>query len=551
MRPQSKFSLLLWLLTSVIFAATWVNASDHPDYTRAVAMVQSGKWDQAIGLLDNLLQSTPNNLKVRNLLGLALTGKGDLKKANEEFQAALGIDPGFYPALKNLAINELTLRQNSKAEKHFMAALKLAPHDPVSHAYLGALAFRRAEYKRAADHFREAGPLVLRIPSVRLDAVETYVEMGNEPTALNMLKQMNPSSLETGESFRAGVALARLYQYDEAIPFFRAVYTRFPDSYNTAFNLAICYVQTKRFPAAIEVLNTLRERKLKTAELFNLLATAYEGNKQTQQAIDALREAINLAPMDENNYLDFAALCADYEAYQLAIEILNVGLHYLQDSDRLTFQRGAIFAMMGQLDRAEQDFERASTLAPEKDLAYVGLGIAYMQKSNLPQALEVLRRRTREKPNDYVLQYLLGEALIRHGLSPGGPDMAEAQTALEQSVRLNPSFSRSRIDLGKILLKQNRLEEAIKQLEVGRQLDPNDKAVYSQLAAAYRRKGDDQQTSAMLNMVTKLNDEQREREKRKLLRIVKTESSQELAFPQAGGNEQPSPMPEPERRNLP
>lgn len=88
-------------------------------------------------------------------------------------------------------------------------------------------------------------------------------------------------------------------------------------------------------------------------------------------------------------------------------------------------------------------------------------------------------------------------------------------------MKWNPNFSRSRIDLGKLLLKQNRAEEGIKQLEAARELDPNDKAVYSQLAVAYRRKGENSRASAMLAMVNKLNDEERSRESHNLLRIVK------------------------------
>jgi tetratricopeptide (TPR) repeat protein len=537
MRQRPKLSRLGWLFAAALFTAFCATAADSPQYAEALALVEHGRWDEAMAILETLLRATPNHLKARNLLGLALTGKGDLQKANEQYQAALRINPDFYPALKNWAINELSLKQYDKAERHFAAALRLAPKDPVCHAYLGALAFRRREYRRAATHFQEARPIILSITNVRLDAVETFAQTGNERLALAMLKEVHPGSLETTESFRAGNILAQLSHYDEAIPFFRTVATTFPESYNAAFNLAVCYVQTKQFSAAIEILNGLRMKGHRTAEVDNLLASAYEGNKQTQEAIDTLREATNLAPLEEDNYLDLAALCVDHQAYALAVEILNVGLHYLPDSDRLIFQRGAVFAMMGQMERAERDFERASTLAPEKDLVYAGLSIAYMQKSELPQALDILRRRTREKPNDYLLQYLLGEVLIRQGLVPGSPEITEAHRALERSVKLNPSFCRSRIDLGKILLKEGRVDDAIRQLEVAQKLDPNEKSIYSQLSVAYRRKGDVERSAALLRLVTRLNDAEREREKQNLLRIVKTDSFPIAAPPRTGSPE--------------
>jgi tetratricopeptide (TPR) repeat protein len=498
--------------------------SDPPEYQKAEALVRQGQWDQGIALLRDVLLADPANLKANNLMGIALTGKGDLVRANEQFRHALKVNPQFHPALKNLAINEFNLKETAAAERDFTAALKLAPNDPVTHTYLGEISYSRRDYKKASTHFSMAGLLRLKDPSLALHLAESYLETNEDERAASLLKQLDEQGLDPRLQFQAGVLLARHDMYSQAAPFFLAVANRFPDSYNGAFNLAFCYVQMKQYPAAINVLNRLRDRGRRTAELDNLLAEAFKGNKQVQEAINMLREATLLAPEDENNYLDLAALCSDHEAYGLAIETLNVGLHYLPNSDRLIFQRGAIRAMMGQLDLAEQDFELASTLAPEKNLAYVGLGITYMQKSNLPQALEVLRRRTREKPNDYVLQYLLGEVLLRSGLRPGEPSMAEAQQALEKSVALNPNFSRSRIDLGKVLLKLNRVENAITQLEAARELDPNDKSVYSQLAAAYRRKGDDARVAEMLGIVNKLNDQERQREMRNLVRIVRTDS---------------------------
>jgi tetratricopeptide (TPR) repeat protein len=501
-------------------------------------MVREGEWDQAIGLLEALLRSSPNNPKVHNLLGLALTGKGDLNEANKEFRTTLDVDPSFYPALKNLAINELTLKQPESAEKRFAAALRFAPRDPVCHAYLGAFAFERHHYQEAMEHFDTAGAYVANLPGIRLDAVEAYLDGGRKQKALDLLSQIGVHMTDTQELFRAGYALARRNLYGEAIPYFQAVRDHSPQSYDAAFNLAVCFVQTKQFSPAIDLLTAVRERGNKTAEVDNLLAAAYEGDKRTREAMDILREAATLEPLDENNYLDLAALCSDHEAYELAIETLNVGLHYLPNSDRLVFQRGVIYAMTGQFDRAESDFELASSLAPEKDLAYVGLGITYMEKSNLPQAVNLLRQRTREKPGDYVIQYLLGEALLRSGARPGDPAMAEARTALEKSVKLNASFARSRIELGKILLKQDRVDEAVQQLERARELDPKDKAVYSQLATAYQHNGRDKEASAALATVIKLNDEQRERESHNLLRIVRIDSPQDATPRKDGQNGQ-------------
>jgi Flp pilus assembly protein TadD len=55
------------------------------------------------------------------------------------------------------------------------------------------------------------------------------------------------------------------------------------------------------------------------------------------------------------------------------------------------------------------------------------------------------------------------------------------------------------------------MDDAIAHLETARELNPNDASVYSNLAAAYRRRGDLQQAQNMLAVLAKLNQAQAEK----------------------------------------
>lgn len=503
-------------------------ASSAPTYSEAEAMVRTGQWDQGIGLLRELLNRDPENLKALNLLGIALTGKGDLGAADREFRHAVGVDPGFYPALKNLAINEFTQKNVPLAERDFSRALALAPNDPVIHAYLGHIAFSHHQYREAVAHSEKAGNLT-HDPSVASELAESYLEIGQQQRAFDLLAGLDPHALSPRLGFGLGLELARHELCDRAIPYFAAVSAAHPDSYNAGFNLAVCYLQTKQFPLAIRALDAIAKPGRQTAELDNLLAEAYEGNQQIQEAINALRQATQLAPKDENNYVDLATLCTNYDAYDLGLEIIAVGLHEIPQSERLIFQRGVIEAMKDRFDLAEKDFQLASRLAPDKNLTYVALGVSYMQTGHLPEAIRSLRARTKEKPNDPILLYLLGDALIRSGASPGDPSFAEAQADLEQSVKLNPQLAASRVDLAKLYLKQNRLDGARENLERARALDPKDKTAYSQLAVVYRRTGKPELASAMLITLNQLNEEDRQQDHRQRLQVVEENPSSRQA----------------------
>lgn len=509
---------------------TATSFAQHPEpatqsYVRAETLIRQGRFDEGIAALRVTLAAEPRNVKALNLLGIALTQKGDLTEANREYANALRIDPRFQAALSNLAINEFSLKDYQASEKHFLEAVKVAPNDPLLNSYLGKIAFKRGECAHATQYLGKAEPLFQQEPALVVALLQCELQSGKEASALKRLSQISPQSLSPRAQFQLGITLASHDHFSEAGPYFAAVQSQFPDSYDAGFNLAICYVETKAFSRAIEILSGLKAKGHKTAELDNLLAESYHGTGELQPEIDALREATRIAPEDESNYLDLAALCIENDAFDLALEVLAVGLHYRPQSDRLTFQRGIARAMKGEFDLAEKDFQLASELAPEKNLSYVGLGISYMQTGNLREAVRTLRQRVGEKPADATLQYLLGEALIRSGASPGDADFAEARSAFAASTKLNPKFVPPLVRLAKLELQENRIVEAISLLERARSLDPDDNAACSQLAIAYRRQGKIDKAKEVFAALAKLNEEQRMKATRGRTRLVRDNSA--------------------------
>ncbi|MHB8655735.1 MAG: tetratricopeptide repeat protein [Terriglobia bacterium] len=518
---------LISLLLVVTFSTAWLGFStgsrplpEAPEYRQAESLIREGQWDEGLQILDGLLRSDPRDLKALNLMGIALTGKGRAQQANQTFRRALKINPAFYPALKNLAVNEASLNEISAAERDFTGALKFAPNDPVIHTYLGEIAFRRHDYQGAVFHLAKVGAALEQAPPAALDLADAHFRTNHPRKGVEGLAAIKPQGLDPTQQFRAGYLLAQHGHCQEAIPFFRGVRERFPDSFDTSFDLGVCYIRTKQYQQAIALLSGTHSRGDEGAQLDNLLAEAYEDNKQTQEAIDVLRQATVLAPKDENNYLDLANLCIDHNNYPLGIQVVNVGLRYRPNSERLTFQRGVLLALSDSFDLAVKDFQVAADLGPDSDLPYVGIGLVYLQQGKLKKTVEVLRARIRRQPNDYVMQYLLGEALIRSGVTLLAPSFNVALGALEKAVKLNPNFFRAQIDLAKIYLMARRVDDAIIHLEKARALAPKERAVYAQLANAYRQKGALPKAEAMMEKVAQLNNYEREHDYRDMVRIV-------------------------------
>lgn len=491
-----------------MLSTVFLSAQNAPKLAEAETLIRRGQLDDGIAAVRQFLTKTPQSAEAHNLLGIALTGKGDLAGAIKEYRTALRIRPDFIPALKNLAINELSRNDTAEAQRHFAAALKFSPRDPVIHAYLGKIAYARQDYSRAVSHFAEAGELQ-KDPTVASVLIDSELRLGDAEKAKAVLDQLELSNITPQWQFRIGLALAQHGLYQEAIPYFQAVNAGNPDAYEAAFNLAICQMERKQFPEAADVLAGIARHGHNTAELNILLAEAYEGGGHTQQAVDALREAARLAPQNEDIYVNLTALCTKYESYDLGLEIVQAGLHYHPQSDRLILQRGVIYAMRSQFDLAEQDFQRVSQLAPENSLGDAALGVSYMQAGDYPKAIETLRQRIRERPNDSILHFFLGQALVRSGAAPGDRAFSEAKAAMEKSVQLNPNNADARVDLAKLYVKESRWNEALQQLDRARSLDSKNKAVYSTLAIVYRHSQRPELATAMLGILNQLNEDDR------------------------------------------
>ena len=486
------------------------------DYGRAESQVRNHQWDDGLALLWPLLKSEPRNLKALNLAGLALTGKGEIKQANQYFEKAIAINPSFAPALKNLSINEFNAQQYTAAEKHLLAAQKELPDDAVINLYLGEVSFRKKQYSRAATAFRRAHDLVSQNANASAHLAISYLQTAQQQEAFEILDHIRPEQIEPRSQFALGLALEQLGLSEPSLPYLEAVHLRFPDDYDIGFDLVLGYLAAKDYTQAIQMGKDLIDRGHETSELNNVLAEAYVGNNEIQHAVDALRRAIALDVQDEDNYLDFAILCMNQRSLQAGMSVIEVGLKTHPSSDRLIFMRGVLHASQDEFEMAEKDFKLSAELAPQTNLGIVGLGVTYLETGNAKQAIQVLRERLRQRPNDANLLYLLGEALIRAGAAQGDTAYIEAQTSFEKSVQVNPKLCLPHVSLGTIYLDEDRPKDAALQLEQARVVDPKERSAYSHLAVAYRRLGQVDKSKEVLTVLKELIEQERQSTREKM-----------------------------------
>jgi len=308
-----------------------------------------------------------------------------------------------------------------------------------------------------------------------------------------------------------GIDLTRGGKFSEAIPHFLAAQGQGGDAVALNFNLALCYVGTGQYPLAITLLNDLRASGNSNANVENLLAQSLIGNHQPEEAYAAFERAARLTPDNEKLYLYVSESCMDNGYFDMGLKVVEAGLKRLPRSASLVFEHGILLARLDFIDDAMKELEKVPKLAPGSDVAYIAATQKSIFESNVDEAVRIASEGIKKGKQHFMLLALYGEAVILSGADVHSQEFADAQAALEQSIAMSPNYVSARISLGKLYLMAGRLDDAIAQLNVARELDPKNSGIYSNLAAAYRRKGDTARAEEMLAVLDKLNKEEIER----------------------------------------
>jgi len=501
---------------------------EQAPYDCAVNYIQQGNLPAAIQSLTVALQQSPGDLKALNLLGIALTESGQVKAANARFQEAIALDPHFYPARKNLAINEFDQRRFTEAEAQFNQVLQAAPADPIAQVYLGEINFEKKDCSTALKHYEKGRSRIAQKSAWVMHDAQCHIALNDPAEAVAVLKLL-PQNDADGR-FQAGLLLGRAGAYTEAADLFGSSRKRYSDPYVAGYNQLLMLTRAASYPRAIQVFNELVAQGYRHAEIYNLVSESYVKTGRLQEASDALRTATRLEPTAEDNYVDLGMLCLQYENYDLGLEILDVGLHYVPNSYRMYVQRGVMLVMRGRMEEAEKEFRIASSLAPDKPLPYVAMSEVWMQSGQTQKAVDLLREKSSLPGTDFIVPLVFALALIRSGADAGTPQAEEAIRALEESIRLKSNFPRSHAELGRLLLKEGKVDHAIAELKIATDLDPSDSGPLYQLGQAYRRNGQKAEADAVLARVALLHSPEHDLDvQQELKRLVRLDSAQSEA----------------------
>ena len=160
------------------------------------ALTLAGKTKQADAEMLQWLSAHPKDVLARNYMGDTLIREGNLKGAEDQYQAALQAQPDDLPALNNLAAIYHQMN-DPKAEEVARRAYKIAPENPAILDTLGWILAGKNEVREGLDLLQKAASLAPNAPDIRYHYAALLAKSGDKAKAKDELTKL----VSSGKNF--------------------------------------------------------------------------------------------------------------------------------------------------------------------------------------------------------------------------------------------------------------------------------------------------------------------------------------------------------------
>jgi len=330
-----------------------------------------------------------------------------------------------------------------KAERHFAAAAALAPSDPSTRNNYGAILMRLGRTAEARTQFEASLKLNPDQPNALTNLGQLYFERG-QPDDLRMALTLFQRATKITSDSQVSHALVTTY-------------------------LKLAQVLMKEdIRAAGRTLESAVANGLEDARIYAALADVYQADGRFENAIPAMRLAIQRDPQNEIYHFRYGLLLIDSSAPAAGILRLQEALKQLPNSARLWLALGIAQLTHGQNVEAESSFKRSLALDPKLVPALAYLGVTYSERGQQEKAIDFYEQAITLNPRLASLYYLVADTMLKTSAA----DTTRAEKYLKRATELDPTLAAAYLAWGKFHVRASRYSEAAPLFERAVSLQP-------------------------------------------------------------------------------
>jgi tetratricopeptide (TPR) repeat protein len=383
------------------------------NYFLGLSLYSSHQAEAAIAPLQQSIQSDAKAMQPRVLLATVLTSLGRKDDAATQWQAALQIDPASTDALDGLA----TLLTDGGNPAAAVALLKPAQRDEdlnidLARAYGQAGMLDDAE--RTVKDALVTDPSSLRLANALATVFVNQHRYQDAAKVLHDFVQQHPDDLDAQVSYLNALVLNS--NRDEARPLAKKLLVALPHNFDVLLQNGMLEREAGDYATARDHLREAVALQPQSYDCRYNLGAALAVLKDPSGAKEQLEKAVALDPLQMQAH------------YQLGLVLRTLG-----DTAGAREQM-KLFQQLNSASEGQSQADTKSKLAAQKLAAGDAQG-----------AISLYREAVVASPEDAHLNYQLAMVLDKGG------DLAAERSALEQAVKIDPTFAVAQNQLGYLL----------------------------------------------------------------------------------------------------
>jgi tetratricopeptide (TPR) repeat protein len=293
------------------------------------------------------------------------------------------------------------------------------------------------------------------------------------------------SSPQSPDDYAKAMSEFRAGNYASAAALFAKSETASPGTTDALLFAAKAFVHLNKFAEAETALRSYLVGHADSAEALYLLGYVLHRQNRAADSLEIYTKAAALKPPLADDLKIVGLNYVLLEDYASAIHWLEKAVELDPKNHEAWYFLGRAYYTRSRIPEAKAAFERVLLLNPKDAKAENNLGLVLESEAHPAEAIEAYKQAIAWQQNSEVRSeqpYLnLGGLLLDQDRAE------EAVPILEEAVRLAPANSLCRMKLGIAFLRTSRLEKAQIQLEQAARLDPENAAIHFQLGKLYKQ----------------------------------------------------------------
>jgi len=451
--------------------ATEVNPSSIAARDMLISQyLDMGKTGEAETKVKDILDKNNRDLSGRYFDARIRLAKGNVDEAISLLQGVIQDEPKFALAHHFLGMAFLQKRQMVRARGGFAEAVKLNPNEPNFRTALARIYLAEGSADLAIEHAQAAIQLNPRNVQAAIISGDAYLlkgDLAKSRQVFEVISQALPR--EAIGPYRLGL-LARAEKNDHrALAYFEEALARKPTAIEPITQIAMVKIAQGKPNEARERVTKQLDASPNNPLLYNLLGQLWVEAKNPGQAEIAFKKAIELDSSSLPAYLGLGQIYQHEGKTDQAVKEYEAVLVKDPREIRASMLLGMIHEGRREYDKAQSRYETILKLNPKfapaaNNLAWImveqggnldialsyaqtareqkpddpniadTLGWIYYKKNVYVLAVNLLKEAAEQLPNDPVIQFHYGMAQHKNG------DAAGAKKSLQISLKLNQNF---------------------------------------------------------------------------------------------------------------